>query len=287
MITLHKQVIKLLASFSSVAIMTGCTNLAPIQEFGKNASVVAGYSSVAKDYPLILERQRLDGDTGPGVSPEQITERQKDAKKLLDAQKVLQSYAEALGALAADDLVSYDKEIDNLTKSLADGNFATADQTASYAKAAKFGSRMLTDFYRRAKLKKLVTTYNSSVQASVAQLAKVIESGYLTAASAEHQAFTQLVVNNAVKSSEKLKGVDGSQLTGVPELLKVLANEHENSLADKETDARALADGIRKFGKGHQDLADSINSASFKETVALAGKYADELSAVIKSLNKH
>src|ERR1044071_436097 len=88
-------------------IVPACTNLKPVQDFGKNASAVAGYPGVAKDYPLVLERLKLYGDTGPAVSDEKVAERKRDAKRLAEAQQVIQDYAKALGALAADDLVSY------------------------------------------------------------------------------------------------------------------------------------------------------------------------------------
>jgi hypothetical protein len=140
-----------------------CTNLKPVQEFGKNASAVAGYRGVAEDYPAVLERLKLYGDTGPAVSDEKVTERQRDAKRLSEAQHVIQDYAKALGALAADDLAVYDEQVDALNKSLVDGKFVTSSETEGYAKAAKTGLRLFTDMYRRSKIKSLVTTYNRSL----------------------------------------------------------------------------------------------------------------------------
>jgi len=155
-------------SAGAILLLASCSSLKPVADFGKNGSSVAGFPGVAEDYPQSLERQRLYGQTGSSVSDENIAKRKRDAQRLLQAQKVLEAYARALGALASDDLISYDKELDALNKSLVDAKFATSAQTDGYAKAAKFGFRFVTDFYRRAKIKRLIITYNPSVQSATA-----------------------------------------------------------------------------------------------------------------------
>jgi hypothetical protein len=268
-----------LAILGATVTITGCTSLKPLADFGKNAAAVAGYQEVAKDYPHGLERQRLYGQTGSAVSDENVAKRRKDAQRLLEAQNVLQAYAQALGALASDDLISYDKEVDALSKSLVNGKFATSAQTESYANAVKLGFRFFTDLYRRAKIKQIITTYNPKVQAATTQLVEIVAGGYLTGLSGEESMFAQLVAGRARKSAED-KGLEG-----LPQFLNVLADEHEQVLKDKEANARALVGGIRQFGQGHQELADSIGKMDFKETVEIARKYADELRKVIKSFN--
>lgn len=256
-------------------ILTSCSDLKPVADFGKNASAVAGYPEVAKDYPASLQRQRSYGQTGSSVSDEQIAQRMKDAKRLRDAQGVLEAYARALGSLASDDLISYDKEIDALNKSLIDGKFATSTQTDRYAKTAKFALTFVTDIYRRAKIKEIIVTYNPSVQKASAQLVQIVENGYLTGLSAEQVMFSQLVASRARKSTEELEGM--------PQLISVLAEDREQSFKTKEANAKALAKGIRTFAQGHGDLTKSIGKVDFRQTVAIARKYADQLSDVVKS----
>ena len=260
-------------------ITTGCTSLKPIADFGKNASVLAGYPAVAQDYPLSLIRQRLYGQTGSSVSSENIAQRKRDATRLLEAQQVLQAYGHALGALAADDLVAYDTEIAALDRSLRAGNFVTARAVASSAPAAKIGFRILTGLYRRSKIKQLITTYNPSVQAATAQLVEIVEAGYLTGLSGEVGMFTQLVAGRA-KLAVAEPGMDG-----LPQLINVLADEYEQGLESKAANARAFVAGLRKFGQGHQYLAATLDQISFNQSVEIARQYAGELSKIIQSVN--
>ena len=219
---------------------TGCTSLKPVADFGQNASVLVGYPAVAKDYPRSLARQQLYGQTGASVSPAQIAQRQYDARRLLDAQQSLQAYGRALGALAADNLSAYDTEVAALNRNLVAGKFATTAQTASYAAAVKIGFRWGTGFYRAAKIKQLILTYNPSVQAAAAQLAAVVD-GYLTGLAGEQGMFTQLVAGRA-RHSVVERGIDG-----LPQLISVLADEYEQGLQTKAANARSLIAGLKKF----------------------------------------
>ncbi len=271
----------LITTFTLVAtlLVTSCINLKPVADFGLSASVVASYQEVAKDYSLGLERQRLYGQTGSSVSDENIAKRKRDSKRLLEAQKVLETYAEALGALAADDLISYESQIDSLNKNLVAGKFATTEQIQGYNKAAKVGLKLFTDLYRRKKIKTIIRTYNSSLQTAVTQIVEIVEDGYLTGLSGESGMFTQLVAGRAKRSAEE-KGLEG-----LPQLVNVLAQEHEAFLDQKEKNAKLLVEGLRKFGQGHEELKQLVETKNFKATAKIAQKYAQELRQVLKSFN--
>ena len=261
---------------ASAISFAGCTSLKPVADFGSKASSIMGYPEVAKDYPEILTRSKLAGETGPGVNDEKIAERKRDVQRLQDAQKVLQDYAKALGGLAADDLINYDKQVDDLSQSLVGGKIATSDEAASYASAAKVGLRFITDLYRRAKIKQLITKYNRPVQKAVAQMTVVID-GYLVTLDNEQTMYNQLVCGRLEKSARSTK------LDGFEEFIAVACADHNNLLLAKAANAKALALGLATFGRGHQELAENVGKVSFKQLVSTAGMYADQLQAVLKS----
>src|SRR5207247_1772949 len=130
---------------------------------------------------------------------------------------------------------------------------------------------------RREKIKRLIITYNASVQKATAQLIKIVETGYLTALDLEHVTFTNVVVAKAQRATADIDGV--SQLIGI------FSADREEMFKTRETNAKALAQGIRTFAKGHQELANNIGKVDFKQTIEIARKYADQLKAVIKSFN--
>ena len=266
------------ALFGILLTSGGCTSLKPLADFGLNASLLVGDPSVAKDYPLSLARQQLYGQAGASVSPTQIAERQRDGRRLREAQQVLQAYGQALGALAAADLSTYDTRINALNRNLVAGKFATAPQTAGYVAVVKIGLRWGAGCYRAAKIKQLILTYNPSVQAAIAQLTAVAD-GYLTGLTGEQGMFTQLVAGRARHA------VVEQGIAGLPQLISVLADEYEQGLQTKAAAARSLIAGLQKFAQGHQELATTLNQRTWKATVAVARQYADELHPIIQALN--
>ncbi len=264
-----------------VLALNGCSSLEPVAEFGKNASVIAGYPDVADDYPAILQRQRLYGYKDPAVSDEKVALRKRDAQRLREAQKVLEAYARTLGALAADDLISYDREIDALNQSIVDAKLATPAQTKIYAKVAKFGFELATDIYRRNKIRQLITTYNPAIQKATRNLITIVEDGYLMALKDERDYFDKYVSGpaNLITGSEENR----QNLEGLQGIVGVVAKSQDDALEKKKENAKALVKGMRAFAQGHQQLAENINKVSFKETVSVARKYAEQLRDILKS----
>jgi len=273
-----------LRSFGVLVVigLAGCSSLEPVAEFGKNASVIAGYPDVAIDYPAILERQASYGDNSSAVGPDKIAARRRDAKRLKDAQKVLEAYARALGTLAANDLISYDSEIDALNQSIVDAKLATSAQTDIYARVAKFGFRLVTDIYRRDKIRQLITTYNPAVQKATANLITIVQDGYITSLKNERIYFDEYIagtaghINGPQESSEEYRGLRG--------IVGVVKRSQDDVLEKKEQHAKAMVSGMRTFAQGHQQLAQNINKISFKETVSVARDYAKQLRDIVKTL---
>ncbi len=258
-----------------VLTLTGCSSLQPVAEFGKNASAIAGYPDVAADYPAGLERKHLYGQTDPSVSDASIAIRKRDARRLRDAQEILEAYARALGALASDDLIDYDKQVDALNKSLVSVKFATSAQTEGYSKIAKFGLRLGTDIYRRNKIGELITTYNPYVQKATGNLITIVEKGYLTGLAGEKILLQKYVAGPAAKSTQETEGL--------PEIINIVSAQQTEMLEKKEQNAQALAKGMRVFAKGHQKLANNIGKVSFTETLSVARDYAGQLRDILKS----
>jgi hypothetical protein len=113
----------------------------------------------------------------------------------------------------------------------------------------------------------------------VTQLTEVVERGYLVSLDAEQTAYHDLVAGRAIKWSES------THFEGLPEFIRVAAYEHQQMLKNKESAAKALADGLRKFGQGHREMAQRIDKASLKEAVQVARDYADQIQQVIQSFN--
>ena len=64
------------------------------------------------------------------VLDRQTTEREAQRERLLLRQKLIQEYMDALGQLAADDLVSYDNQLDALGNAVKNAKFADQNEAA-------------------------------------------------------------------------------------------------------------------------------------------------------------
>lgn len=260
------------------SFLVGCASLKPVAEFGKNAGAVAGYPQVARDFPQSLERQKAYGATGQSVSDQALAKRKEDAERLIKAQKALETYARALGALAADDLATFDTELDALNSKLVSAKIATSAEADAYTKAAKSGFHLITDLYRRTVIKKLIKTYNKPVQDLSASVVEAVEQVYLTGLSGETELFKTTVAGQSILATK--------ELPGVPKFFAVLRMEHLQALSDKEADAKNLADGVRKFAQAHQAMYDKFDKGRFKDAVPVAKEAASALRDVIKTF-KH
>jgi hypothetical protein len=290
----------------TLSILSACSDLQPVADFGKNASAIAGYPEVADDYPATLQRQHLYADDKPNANDPRIAVRKHDAQRLRDAQKVLEDYAKALGALASDDLISYDKQIDALNQSIVNAKIATSADTDVYAKAAKFVFDFGTDIYRRNKIRTLITTYNPAVQTATHNLITIVEDGYLTALKDERDTFDKKIAFPATKVGEpnqpagkdsdaqEAKPQDATpdstpaqlsaEYQGLRGIVRVVTENQDDFLSQKKANAEALVKGMRTFAKGHQDLANNITKVSFKATVTVARSYAEQLRDILKDL---
>lgn len=270
-----------LASLVFLAVLlAGCTSLKPVSDFGKAASAVAGYPEVARDYPAILERLRLYGFTGASVDDTQVRRRRDDARRLRDAQDALADYARALGALAADDVVTFDRNLEALNQSLIKAGVATKKETDGYARSVKLGVRWVTDAIRRRQIRRLVRTYDAAVQSLCTSVSSAVADGYVTSIESERAAFDQLVAGRA-GASVREKGLDG-----VPELVAVLAAGHREALEVRASAARSLARGVRQFAEGHRAMAAGTASPRFRHLVETAGRYASELNDILDAFRK-
>ena len=261
--------------FSGVAIagLSSCSDLQPVADFGKNGSAIAGYPDVARDYPASLERQRLYGQT---ISDADIATRKRQAGQLRKAQDILEAYARALGALASNDLITYNKQVDALNNGLVNAKIATSADTEGYANIVKLGLELGTDIYRRHKLRLLITTYNPAIQKAAGDLIAIVDKAYVRVGLAgEKNLLDNYVSGPAAKSTENIEGL--------PQIINIVAAQQNDMLAKKKQNAEALVRGMQAFAKGHQELANNIGRVDFKVTLSVARDYAEQLRQILKS----
>lgn len=158
------------------ALLCGCVNLQPVQEFGQISSLSAGYTRLSEDYarsPLLNKAYTLEAETQQrAILDAEYQQRLPQAAQLQLYHKVVASYMAALAELAGDEVPSGAEEIDGLVDAAVKANYLSE---AGAAPARAIG-KLLTDAalngYRHRELKKVIADANQPLQAVLASLAQ-------------------------------------------------------------------------------------------------------------------
>lgn len=171
----------LLRVFASIAIvaLSGCANLAGIQNFGKLSSEVAAYSKLTNDYaagPRDSQKYTLSSeDQQRKVLATQATLRAKQVAKLRLLQTTLSEYMAAVAALAGDEVVSFDAELASFADSAQSTNMITAKEATAIKSIAGIIATALTDFYRQKKLLEVIEKADPHVQTLVTSIRGTVD----------------------------------------------------------------------------------------------------------------
>ena len=107
-----------------VFFLSGCADLQAIRKFADTSAEAETYKAITADYVDSLKRRSYYTQTK--TSRDKLTGRIKDREQLVDAilslHLAIYEYMQTLGELAADELVSYDKELDLIATQLEKAN---------------------------------------------------------------------------------------------------------------------------------------------------------------------
>ncbi len=140
-----------------VLAASGCVSLGAVRDFASTSSDAVQYSHLVNAYAATPTRlKRYEPQSQWPVLDRQATEREGQRERLLLRQKLIQDYMDALGQLAADDLVSYDNQLDALGAAVKNAKFADQNEAAAFSAVSKLLVGAVTDRWRRGKVVSLI-----------------------------------------------------------------------------------------------------------------------------------
>lgn len=256
----------------------GCANLTAIREFASISAQSAEYTTLVTQYAESPERQKRFQPSDQYKRLDQMSrDRAAQKDRLLLRHSLIEEYMDALGQLAADELVTYDKEIDALGKAVADNKFAGENDAGAFASISKILFRAAADGWRQKKLRELITGSNSSFQEVIGALKRIVDQGFAGDVENEKAAM-QNYYQTLIRSSKDRAGI------------AALEEWRDTRLAEVGARGRAISnysEVLSKIASGHQELYNKRDDLDNKELLRQMSRYAKDLRKLfdtIKSL---
>jgi hypothetical protein len=254
---------------------TACANLSAVREFADISARSAEYTSLVGQYRDFPERQKryVPGQMHAALDQES-RRRAEHAGRLMLRHALIEEYMDAIGRLAADDLVAYDPEIDRLGKAVAEGRFAGERDAAAFGAVAKILFRAAADGWRRSRLVALIAESNTPFQEVVAALKQVVAQG-----------FAGDVANAEIALSKHYQTLmrESSDKAGIA----ALAEWRDTRLSEVKARGAAVsayAEVLARIAAGHQELYDRRGALDREETVRQMRRYAKDLRLLYDAL---
>ncbi len=253
----------------------GCANLAPITEFADISARSAENTGLVTQYVQFPERQKRFQPTDQHSRLDQIArERAAQNERLLLRHTLIAEYMDALGRLASDELVTYDKESDALGKANAHNKFSGESDAGAFGSVSKILFRAATDGWRQKKLRELIGDSNSPFQEVVGALKRIVDQGF--AGDTENE---EIAINNYYRTLI----VSSTDKAGIA----ALEEWRDTRLSEVRARRRAItnySEVLSKIASGHQILYDKRDDLDNKDLLQQMSRYAKDLRKLFDTL---
>ncbi|UCH82547.1 MAG: hypothetical protein JSW50_08655 [Candidatus Latescibacterota bacterium] len=277
------------ACFNALLVgLSACVDTSAVRRFATVSSTASEqFEEIADDLPAACMRQhRYLALADSQITLEGVRSRAEEscsdyvtlARRLNGANQVLVSYLKALGKLAEDKLVVYDKRIEDVADALADNDMFDAEKIGAVERLAATLSNAVAGEWRRKQLKQTVEEANPDVQILVAALRDVIDEDYTRLLDVEGEAAKHYYLG-------QIKEYGAGEPLTVP-LVFEKWREADLAVRDKQGAAALSVKILDKIAKGHQKLYDNRDKLSSKEVHSLLMEYTVVLEDLVYDFEK-
>ena len=251
-----------------VLVVSGCANLGVVRDFASTSSDAVQYTHLVGAYASTPARlKRYEPQSQWPALDRQATERDGQRERLLLRQKLIQEYMDALGQLAADDLVSYDSQIDSLGAAVRDAKFADANEAAAFSAVSKLLVAAVTDHWRRGKLVEVIEQTEAPFQVVMGALVTIVEKDFGSDVANERVALDKYY------TTLQREGKDPAGLAALAEWREM----REGQLRDRDSAINSYTVVLKTIAAGHHKLYESRHDLSKSEIKAEIHEYTRRL----------
>lgn len=266
-------------SLAALVFLAACADLKLIRKFADTSADSAGYTSLSADYPKSIERQkRYQEEKHHAQLDKEFQKRKEQQPALLGLHKGVKEYMSALGALASDELVSYDKSLDSLAGDIKKTKLIDEAKADAFAALTKLITKAATDMYRQRKLKQLIADSNRDFQIVIGAMSDIVGQDFVSSLDNESVAvdkYYKEIVTIADKAPPQQAAV---------ELVKETWREKKDELEAKKQACGLYVKTLKKIGEGHQLLFDNQDKLSSKQLLDSINSYSKDVSELYKKI---
>ncbi|MDH5774608.1 MAG: hypothetical protein OEZ57_06810 [Nitrospirota bacterium] len=260
-----------------LGLTQGCVDLKAVQDFANISAESAEYTTLVDNYMDFPQRQkRYQSEDRHAQLEAMAQERLTQQTELLLRHNVIEEYMEALGRLAADEIVDQSEELSQLTTKLQNQAGTSPAETEAFGKIAGVLTNAIGDKWRKRQIQELIERSNDPFQIIVNSLKQIVVEGF--GGDDQNERF-------AIQSYYRTKIAQSSDPAGIAALMEW--QEHrENHVAGHTDTIQAYAAILEKISAGHQQLYDGRNDLSKDQLIQSIKKSAKELKDILSSIKK-
>jgi len=257
-------------------VASGCaSNLGAVREFASTSSDAAQYTQLIGTYVSTPTRlMRYEPESQRPVLARQAAERTAQQEPLLLRQRLIQSYMDGLGQLAADGLATYNTQLDGLGRALQAAQFTDQSEAAALAAVSKQLANAATERWRRDKLVTLIEQSDAPFQVVVGALVTIVETGFVADLANEREAV------NKYYTELQLRSRDPAGLAALGEWRDM----REAQIRDREAAIGSYVVVLKTIGSGHHKLYESRHQLSHVDVQAQVHQYTSRLREAVNAI---
>ena len=256
-----------------VLTASGCVSLGAVRDFASTSSDAVQYSHLVSAYAGTPARlKRYEPPSQWPVLDRQTTEREAQRDRLLLRQKLIQEYMDALGQLAADDLVSYDlvsddNQLDVLGNAVKNAKFDDQSEAAAFSAVSKLLVGAVTDRWRRGKVVSLIEQTEAPFQVVMEAMITIVGTDFGSDVANERVALDKYY------GTLQREGKDPAGLAALAEWREM----REAQLRDRDSAIASYTTVLKTIAAGHHKLYESRHELSKPEIKAEIHRYTRRL----------
>jgi hypothetical protein len=267
----------------ALLVLPSCADFGPVKDYAalsKQAS--AGYSGIIDDmYQSCLRSAEFDPPSNADTPEKHCVEWKEIQPGLLHVESTLQDYLVAVGKLAGNETISYDKNLDSLRNEVEDIKLSGksvfgSKQVDAIAGLAGFLLKAATDGYRQRQLERTFSAQNENVKTLTAALKDIIAHDYEKRLENEEIAIEAFRVRLHRASDQSLAVEIGMRQV----------QEHLWDIEKRKEAAENYVKTLDLIAKGHQQLFEHKKDLGSKELSKLLWDDASEMIPLIHGIQK-
>jgi uncharacterized protein YutE (UPF0331/DUF86 family) len=261
-----------------LAFTQGCANnLKAIQDFASLSAESAEYTTLVEDYLEFPNRQKRYQPPSRHASLETMAqERATQKTALLLRQRIVETYMDSLGRLAADELVDNTEELGNLSAALQKHAGTNPQETEAYEKIAGILTKVASDRWRQRQLRDLIEQSNPPIQRILGALQQIVSNGFGGDLQTEEAAIQNYYSTLVMESND-------------PAGKAALAEWKDFRMSQVQERSQAIqtyGTVLKKISNEHQQLFDRRHELDSKQLLQHVANSVKDLRALLETIKK-